>query len=230
MKDIYFLTTIIRREQISAYTEFFAKHDVRALFSALCHGTAQSKTLAYLGLERTEKLMLVCLLPGQRKDRVLRGLVSEMGINVAGSGIALTIPVNSIAGTSSLKFLLGNQEITSHTSKGGNDMKEENFALIITIAERGCSDIVMDAARKANAAGGTVVHAKGTGASFSSKFFGISLADEKDFIYIVAKRQDKDHIMRTIVENAGMHTKAHAAVFSLPVDDVVGLQSVLDEE
>ncbi|WP_434309064.1 P-II family nitrogen regulator [Hominifimenecus sp. rT4P-3] len=230
MKDIYFLTTIIRREQISAYAEFFNRHEVCALFGSLCHGTAQSKTLAYLGLERTEKLMLVCLLPGQLKERVLRGLVSEMGINVAGSGIALTIPVSSIAGTSSLKFLLGNQEITSHISEGGNDMKEENFALIITIAERGCSDIVMDAARKANAAGGTVVHAKGTGAPFSSKFFGISLADEKDFIYIVAKRQDKDHIMRTIVENAGMHTKAHAAVFSLPVDDVVGLRSVLDEE
>ena len=44
---------------------------------------------------------------------------------------------------------------------------------------------VMDAARQAGAAGGTVVHAKGTGAKYA-KFFGLTLADEKEMIYIVS--------------------------------------------
>lgn len=37
------------------------------------------------------------------------GLVSKMGINLPGTGIALTIPVGSIAGSASLKYLTEGQ-------------------------------------------------------------------------------------------------------------------------
>lgn len=44
-----------------------------------------------------------------------------------------------------------------------NEQKDYAYALITVIAEKGCSDMVMDAARAAGAGGGTVVHAKGHG-------------------------------------------------------------------
>lgn len=48
-------------------------------------------------------------------------------------------------------------------------------------------------------------------------------------IYILSKKQDKDAIMTAIMEKAGLDTDAHAAVFSIPVDEIAGLRSVVSE-
>ena len=96
---------------------------------------------------------------------------------------------------------------------------EFNHELIVVILNEGYADLVMDAARAAGAGGGTVLHAKGTGSKRGEKFFGVSLADEKDMV----------SIMRAINENAGPGTKAGAICFSLPVSSVAGLRE-RDEE
>jgi nitrogen regulatory protein PII len=91
--------------------------------------------------------------------------------------------------------------------------------------------MVMDAARSAGARGGTVVHAKGTANdSIKNTFFGVTVAAEKEMIYIVSRKSDRDTIMKAIMEQAGAHTSAKAMVFSLPVDSVVGLRSITDIE
>ena len=86
------------------------------------------------------------------------------------------------------------------------------------------ADFVMDAARAAGAGGGTVLHAKGTGSRRGEKFFGVSLADEKDMVYIIAHADEKAAIMRAIHENAGPGTKAGAICFTLPISSVAGLR------
>ena len=92
------------------------------------------------------------------------------------------------------------------------------------IANHGYSEEVMDAARAEGAGGGTVIHAKGTGLEKAEKFLGVSIADEKEIIYIVAKTAHKNAIMRSIMENAGMGSKAKSVVFSIPVTDTAGLR------
>ena len=106
-----------------------------------------------------------------------------------------------------------------------NEQKEYAYALITVIAEKGCSDMVMDAARAAGAGGGTVVHAKGTATEFTAKFFGVSIAAEKEMIYIVAEREKRDNIMYAVMNAEGFKEKAHGIVFSLPVDNVLGIKS-----
>ena len=72
-------------------------------------------------------------------------------------------------------------------------------------------------------------NAKGTGGIGTEKFFGVSLADEKDVIYIVASGKEKAAIMNAINKEAGPSTKAGAISFSLPVSDVAGLRRLDDE-
>ena len=86
----------------------------------------------------------------------------------------------------------------------------------------------MDAARGAGAYGGTVLHAKGTGMEQAEKFLGVSLAAEKEIILIVAKKQQKNDIMKAVMEQAGMESKAKSIVFSLPVTDTAGLRLLED--
>ncbi len=227
------LINILGREFEESYLDYYKKHGVNAVFSTLCLGTASKSMLDYLGLERNEKVLLTSLVSSRRARKLLQGLVSKMGINLPGTGIAITVPVGSIAGNASLMYLAEGQDEPSEESNEVNEMKEQkdfSYALITVIAEKGCSDMVMDAAREAGAGGGTVVHAKGTATEFTAKFFGVSIAAEKEMIYIVTRRSDKDAIMRAVIEKAGPATDARAAVFSLPVEDVVGLCSVMDKE
>lgn len=70
-------------------------------------------------------------------------------------------------------------------------MKDTLHELIVVILNQGYVDLVMDAARDAGAYGGTVIHAKGTGMEQAEKFMGVSLAAEKEMIFIVAKKSRK---------------------------------------
>ena len=100
------------------------------------------------------------------------------------------------------------------------------------IANQGYSELVMDAARKAGAGGGTVIHAKGTGLEREEQFLGVSIASEKEMLFIVVKTELKNDVMRSVMRDAGLESKAKSILFSLPVTDTAGLRlsEALEEE
>ena len=103
-------------------------------------------------------------------------------------------------------------------------MKNTNHELIITIAEQGYTELIMEAARGAGAYGGTVIHAKGTGAKVSGRFFGVSLAEEKEVIFIAETQAKKAAIMKAVAEKMGPATPAGAICFTLPISEIAGLR------
>lgn len=226
MSGYSLLINILGREFEDAYLEYYKKNGISAIFSSLCYGTASKSMLDYLGLEKNEKVMMKTIVTTENARALMSGLVTKMGINLPGAGIAITIPVGSVAGNASLMYLAEGQK---NTSDEVTKMSDVLYALVTVICEKGCSDMVMNAAREAGAGGGTVMHGKGTATEFTAKFFGVSIAAEKEIIYIVTKKSDKDAIMKSIIEKAGPTTEAKAAAFSLPVEDVVGLCSVTDK-
>ena len=122
-------------------------------------------------------------------------------------------------------------QLTDRTPAGGvKPQAEYNHELILVIVNEGHSEKVMDIARAAGAGGGTIVPAKGTGHQQPEKFMGISLADEKDMIFIVETNKKKAAIMRAIMEQAGPDTASGAICFSLPISEVVGLRVVEEDE
>ena len=213
------MMVITKREFSEQYLEFFHRHQVNGVISTLCNGTATDSTLNALSLEKTEKLMFETMVREQDMDGVISGLIKEMKIDGAGNGIALFLPVDGV-GSSSLKYFIGEREVQK---KEEQVMVESKSILIITIVDKGNTEFVMDAARAAGAGGGTVMRAKGTGAEIA-KFFGVSISEEKEMVYIVASRKGRDDIMRAIMEKAGRNTEAHGVVFSLPVDKVIGIR------
>jgi len=99
----------------------------------------------------------------------------------------------------------------------------ENYELILVIISRGYSDVVMEAARRAGATGGTVVNARGLGSKTAEKFFGITIQPEKELVYILAPERIKADIMREVCKDAGLNTAGKGIAFSLKVDDVLGV-------
>ena len=102
-----------------------------------------------------------------------------------------------------------------------------NYDLIITIVNRGFSDLVMDAARGVGASGGTILHARGTGVHETARFLGISIQPEKEFVLILADHEQRQAIMQAITEQAGLNTSGKGVAFSIPVDEVVGTTALL---
>ncbi len=101
---------------------------------------------------------------------------------------------------------------------------EAKKSLILAIVNHGFSDLVMNAARKAGARGGTVSSARGTADPEMASFYGITLTPEKDMVYMVVDTPDRDRIMEMIYEDAGLKSKGNGILFSLPITDAVGLE------
>ncbi len=225
MHDLCLLNVIVLRDQSEQLLRFFDAHDVQTVMSLLCQGTAGKKLLDLLGLEETEKELFYAMTTRARAKKLMAALVSEIGLNMPGSGVAFITPVSSLAGASSLRYLTEGQDIIL------GEVKEMQttylYELIIAIANRGHVDTVMDAARAAGAMGGTVLHAKGTNPDGDNRFFGLSIADEKEMILILTAANQKAAIMRSIMEKAGIQSPAHTIMFSVPVESVAGLRSVM---
>ena len=226
MNGISLLVAITKREFEEDYIDFLKRNHISAIFSTPCRGTAGETLLRMLGLDKAEKTLLFAMVESRRVSVLLQKMISALGINLAGNGIAVSIPVGSIGGASCMKYLMEGQDIIIGEVTEV-EQKVFPYELIVAVVENGTADMVMTAARKANAGGGTVIHAKGTGTDFTSKFFGVSIATEKEIVLIVTSREDKPNIMRAIMAEAGIRSEAHTALFSLPVEDVVGLTSVM---
>lgn len=220
MKNIYFLITIIRRSDTNEYESFYTDRNVGVMYAINCNGTAHKKTLDLLGIERTEKTMLMAITDGDSLKKLTQALTTEMKIDLPDRGVAMAIPLASIGGARALEYLTdGQTDIEKETENMHSDHE-----LIIAIYEKGFTDMVMDAARSAGAGGGTTIRARGTGAKAAEKFFGISLAEEKEMVFIVSDVNKKKDIMRAIMKDAGIDTDAHALVFSLPVSETAGFR------
>lgn len=221
MNDLYMMGIITDRGIRSKMIPFLNQSNIHVVLATLGAGTANSAILDYLGMEATEKAVYFAVVSFNTWKKFQKELYSKMQIDIAGRGIAFLIPLSSIGGKKSLQYLTANQEIIV---KEESALKNTEFELLITIANGGHIETVMDAARSAKAPGGTVIHAKGTGAEHARRFLGISLAEEKEMIFIVVRSTQKNKIMRAIMDQAGTGTPAGAVVFSLPVTATAGLR------
>lgn len=227
MNHIYMMGIITNRGFRDRFIPFFASHNIHVTFAALGCGTACSTTLDYLGIEDTEKALYLALVTMDTWKELKKDLYQRLQINIPGRGIAFLIPLSSIGGRNVLQYLTAGQTISI---KEESTLQNTEYELLVAIANAGYMEMIMDAARSAQAPGGTVIHAKGTGAEHARRFLGISLAEEKEVILIVVKSSQKNRIMKAVMEQAGTGTKAGAVMFSLPVTSTAGLRFPQEEE
>lgn len=221
MSGIYLLMTITKRCVGRRLLSCYEKTGIPASFCMLAQGTATSETLDFLGLEVTEKLVTLTVASSDTWIQAKREMEENLQIDVPGTGIAFTMPMSSVGGKKVLQFLTDGQQVEKIEE---SHMKDTKYELIVVIANHGHSEEVMDAARKEGAGGGTVIHAKGTGLERAEKFLGVSIADEKELILIVAKTEMKNAIMKSVMTYAGLESRARSVVFSIPVTDTAGLR------
>jgi len=215
------LVTITDRNQAKKFNTFYSEMGLDVSINTLGHGTAASEILDYFGLENNEKAVMFHFVTDETWKTVKKALQTQMKIEIPGTGIAFTIPVSSVGGKKTLNYMTSGQ---TYIKEEESTLKDTKYELLVVIANQGYTELVMDSARKAKASGGTVIHAKGTGGRSAEKFLGVTLVPEKEMLFIVAKSERKNDIMRAIMDEAGVESKAGAVVFSLPVTDTAGMR------
>ena len=226
MSVLYLMITITNRNLMPKYLSFYKDHKTAVSLVTLGNGTANSEVLDYFGLETSEKSVMFSVVTDSVWSVLKKGLQNQLHIDVPGTGIAFTIPLSSIGGKRELLFLTENQGY----EKGAESILQgTTHDLLLVIANQGYSNLVMDAARGAGATGGTILHAKGTGMEQAEQFLGVSLASEKEIIFIITKSELKNKIMQTVMREAGIETNAKSIVISLPVTSTAGLRLIEED-
>ena len=227
MSGLNMLVTIIDRKLTKKFSEFYKEMGLDISIITLGMGTASSEILDYFGLEGSEKSVMFHVITDDTWRIVKKQLRVKRNIDVPGVGIAFLIPFSSIGGKKALNYLTVGQNFVKGDE---SSLKDTKYELLVVIANQGYTELIMDAARKVHAAGGTVIHAKGTGGQHAEKFLGVTLVPEKEMIFIVVRKDQKNAIMRSIMDEAGTGTKAGSIVFSLPVTDTAGMRLIEEME
>ena len=221
--DISLVITIHDRIELYDLMMFYERKNVAPVITMLGRGTATENQLSALGLEPMQKALIAGVISGKEIPGFFKEAKKEFMIDVPGNGIMMTVPLKSVTGGRTLAYMTNQREMNKEMPK-----TEFNYELIVIIANSGHIDDIMDVARTAGADGGTVIHAKGTGAKFSDRFFGVSLADEKEVIFIAETKAKKAAIMKAVAEQMGPATPAGAICFTLPVSEIAGLRMLED--
>lgn len=224
------LFTIITREETEAHLrDVFKKLEIPVEFQMRGHGTARSELLDALGLCGTTRLITIGILPKFLVPTAFDALNRECNFYKRGTGIAFTLPVLSTQ--NHLLEMLNEeaQHAIDKARKGEEAAMKHEYSLIWVAVESGYSDAVVDAAREAGAKGGTVIKGRRRNSERATQFFGISIQEEQDFVMIVTPTAKKAEISAAIAAKCGTKTPAHGLLLSLPVDEVLGLESAEPE-
>ncbi len=213
MSGIQLISVISESAQGKRCMDILRDHGAKLVQMSSALGTATGDMLRLLGLSRSEKRVSFALCAEPMVQDTMTALVAgsnSMAFSVSLSSIS--VPVFQQEGTAG-----------AQRREGVSSMNEgTKFEVVIVMANRGYIDLVMDAARTAGAGGGTVIHARGASENGGEQFFGVTLADERDIFFIVTPATDRVAIMQAIVKEAGLHTPAEAAVFSIPIQHLAG--------
>ena len=230
MQNLYLFMTIIKKTDEEEFSEFYIKKNATPVYSTLCEGAANSEMLNLLGFEKSDKVLMQSIICEDLVPELCEGLTYELGIDLPDRGIAIAIPLSSIASRAMFEKIASTANATqkdAKTDSGANAERKYNMELIVSICPKGSAAEVMKVARAAGAAGGTIIKAKGTAREGLDTFFGMAISNEKEVIFIVSKKERRNPIMQAVATYK-CPEGVSPITFSLPVSDVAGLRLVKD--
>ena len=195
-------------------------------FSGLGHGTAPSSHRSYFGFDEIDKRVTMSLIPADLEYSILSAVGHALKMYLLGKGIAFTIPLTGISGLVEHGILADNRRQNEKSAARGRISKKEKSTmheLVICVVNRKFTEEAIDAARAAGATGATVFHTKSLANQIAEHNIGTSVPQETDSVFFLTTPEYKLKIMESVRDAAGLKTEGGGIIFSVPVDDLVGI-------
>lgn len=180
-----------------------------------CRSVSDNTFLQFLGIDESDKDMVLILTENCKVDVILSALVSAAAEHHSLSGYSLVTDVSSV-----MKCMANEGLCSVEKIKTGADYMEKkpSHEMITVIVNSGYAEEVMSAARKAGAKGGTILNARGTGREEDVKFFGITIVPEKEILLLVVEQDSKDNIINAIKDLVCFTTPGSGICFTSAVN------------
>ena len=220
------LVGIINKEDEARFCETVNGVSCALHYSGLGHGTAPSSHKSFFGFNEIEKRVTISLIPAELEHSILSAVGNALRLYLLGRGIAFTMPLTGISGLVEQGILSDVRRQSDKTAHRGRISKKEKTTmheLVIAVVNRKYTEEAIDAARSAGATGATVFHTKSLANQMAEHNIGTSIPQETDSIFFLTNSEYKLKIMETVRDTAGLKTEGGAVIFSMPVDDLVGI-------
>ena len=224
-KKVKVLVCITNKEDQEKLTETINKHCTAMHFSGVGHGTARSHHRSYFGFDEVDKRVTFSLIPGYLERQILNAVGAALKLYLLGRGIAFTMPLSGISNIVEEPILSTPDKTEGRGAKSPASKKEKKtmHELVIAVVNEKYTDITIDAARSAGATGATVFHTRSVDNAKVEQGMGASIPTDTDSIFFLTSKEYKLKIMEAIRDAAGLKTEGGAILFSVPVDDLVGI-------
>ena len=218
------LVAIINKEDDERYSETVNKCCTAVHFSGIGHGTARSSYMSYFGFNEIEKRIVFSIIPSTLEHTVLNAVGTELRLYLLGRGIAFTMPISAISNIVEDAVLsTPDRDLSDAKSPVSKKEKTTMHELVIAVVDQKYTETAIEAARSAGATGATVFHTRSTNNARAEQSMGTALPDQTDSIFFLTTEEYKLKIMEAVRDYAGLKTDGGAVIFSLPVDDLVGI-------
>ena len=97
------------------------------------------------------------------------------------------------------------------------------YQAITVIVDKGKAVMVIDAAIRVGAKGGTIINARGSGIHETSRLFGMDIEPEKEMVLILAKTENAGTIVTAVSDDLKINEPGNGIIFVQPVDQVIGM-------
>ncbi len=104
------MITIVNRKKVDLYTSILESFDVVSSDVIYAKGLASQEILAYLGLSRMEKVVIVSVVKESSIKDIMAAYEDKFFKQKESGGIAFTIPLSKMVGIKAYKFLSHEEE------------------------------------------------------------------------------------------------------------------------
>ena len=103
--------------------------------------------------------------------------------------------------------------------------EEKKFELVICIVNAGFSQVVVEAARKAGARGGSIIRGRGTANPEAEEFFGVTIQPDKEIVLTLVPSEIKDEVLKTIFRESGNSKERQGIAMTLQVERATAIRT-----
>lgn len=200
----------------------------RAEGATIIHGqgTGIEKCKTFWGIPlEPEKDVIFTVVSDEHAEEVLSIISKSVKMGKPGNGVAFILDITRFTGAVHLHKQ--KQQPQDQPLKSMDETAQ--FELIVSIVDKGFCEEIIEASRKAGAAGGTILSGRGTGVHEQSKLLSFNIEPEKEVILTLVPQQITDDVLETIVRAGELDKPGRGIAFVLNVEKVLGINHLLDE-